>query len=108
MGRAFREKLCELLKKYCPCPCTNSATNSPSLPQIISQNNGKIPIKSISNWTLNFTILGANQIELNTIETGMIKQLQRMATIPDIEDEMENMEVTAIIECSSKQDFISP
>ena len=57
---------------------------------------------------MNFTILGANQIELNTIETGMIKQLQRMATIPDIEDEMENMEVTAIIECSSKQDFISP
>ena len=52
--------------------------------------------------------LGGNNIELNTIETGMTKQLQRMATIPDIEDEMENMEGIAIIECSMKQEIISP
>ena len=57
---------------------------------------------------MNIEFSGANQIELNTIETGMTKQLQRMATIPDIEDEMENMEGIAIIECSSKQEFVSP
>ena len=37
----------------------------------------------------------------------MTKQLQRMATIPDIEDEMDNMEGIAIIECSIKREIVS-
>ena len=43
-------------------------------------------------------------MELNTIETRVTKQLQRMATIPNIEDEIENMEGIAIIEVSRKQE----
>ena len=65
-------------------------------------------IQDIDDFCLSIKkyVLGqlSNNIEMNSIELKVQKQLQRMATMPTyVEDEMDNMEAIAIIETIPKE-----